>query len=126
MSEDDILETQTYFFEYVIRNYLIPGQVESWVAVVDMAHNGLFSLISTMKRSFSFLSETYRERMFVCYVIRIPNSISILWNIFKNFLEEETMRKINLFEDQTLDPLLEECSKSQLEVKYGGSCPNIQ
>jgi hypothetical protein len=51
-----------------------------------------------MKKSFTFLSDTYRSRMFVCYVVRIPTSISFIWAIVKKFLEEETVRKINFFD----------------------------
>lgn len=78
-----------------------------------------------MKKSFSFLSDTYRSRMFVCYVVRIPASISFLWGIVKKFLEEETVRKINFFDEQTIEPLLEYCNPSQLERKFGGTLPNI-
>jgi|JI6StandDraft_1071083.scaffolds.fasta_scaffold270999_1 hypothetical protein len=105
MTEDEILETQTYFFEYVLRNMLIPGQVENWVVILDAAQVGLFSLVGSMKKSFTFLSDTYRSRMFVCYVVRIPSSISFLWGIVKRFLEEETVRKINFFDESVVEPL---------------------
>ena len=86
MKEDEIIETQTFFFEYVLKNLLIPGQVENWNVIVDAAHTGLFSLVGSMKKSFTFLSDTYRSRMFVCYVTRVPTSVSILWGIVKRFL----------------------------------------
>lgn len=35
LSEEDLLSTQIYFFEYIMRNCLIPGQVENWVAIID-------------------------------------------------------------------------------------------
>jgi hypothetical protein len=40
-----------------------------------------------MKKSFTFLSDTYRSRMFVCYVVRIPTSLSFLWGVVKKFLD---------------------------------------
>ena len=98
MDEDDLLATQTYFFQYVLNNLLIPGQVENWIVIIDAAHTGLLSLVGSMKKSFTFLSETYRSRMFVCYVARVPTSISFLWGIVKKFLQEETVRKINFFD----------------------------
>jgi hypothetical protein len=125
MTEDELIETQTYFFEYVIKNYLIPGQVENWIAIVDVAQTGLISLISSMKRSFTFLSDTYRMRMLVCYVVRIPTSISLIWTLVKQFLDEDTVRKINFFDDQTVEPLLEYCNPSQLERKFGGALEDI-
>jgi hypothetical protein len=97
-----------------MKNFMIPGQVENWVAIIDAAHTGVLSLVSTMKRSFSFLSDTFRSRMFVCYVVRIPTTLSWVWGIVKNFLEEETVKKINFFDDQTIEPLLEFCHPSQI------------
>lgn len=109
----------------MIRQLLIPGQVENWVVIIDVAETGVFSLVSSMKRAFSFLSETFRSRMFACYVVRIPSSISFVWSIVKKFLEEETVRKINFFDEQTIEPLLEYCAPEQLERKFGGTLPDI-
>lgn len=108
-----------------MKNFLIPGQVENWISVIDAASIGVFSLVSSMKKSFSFLSDTYRSRMFVCYVVRIPTSVSFIWGIVKRFIEEETVKKINFFDDQTIEPLLEFCNPSQLEKKFGGTLENI-
>ena len=66
---------------------LIPGQVENWIVIIDAASTGVFSLVGTMKKSFTFLSDTYRSRMFVCYVCRVPSSISFLWGIVKKFID---------------------------------------
>ena len=56
MTDDEIIECQTYFLEYVIRNILIPGQVENWVTLIDSSYVSLFSLVGSMKKSFTFLS----------------------------------------------------------------------
>ena len=93
-----------------MRNCLIPGQIENWVAIIDGGFHGLFSLASTMKKSFNFLSSTFRSRMFVCYVVRCPPSLSFLWGIIKKFLEEETIKKINFFDEPKIDPLFEFCN----------------
>ena len=108
-----------------MRNFLIPGQVENWVAIIDVAEIGLFSLINAMKKSFTFLADTYRSRMCVCYVVRIPASISFIWAVVKRFLDDDTVIKINFFDDQKVEPLLEYCNPSQLERKFGGTLENI-
>ena len=56
LSEEECLETQTYFFEYVMRHCFIPGQVESWVALIDSNFQSFFSLVGAVKSSFIFLS----------------------------------------------------------------------
>lgn len=97
-SDEELLETQTYFLEYVIRHYFIPGQVENWVAIVDSGYQGLFKMVDSMKKAFSFLTDTYRSRLFAAYNVRITTSISIIWGIVKRFLPQDTIEKINLFD----------------------------
>ena len=64
--------------------------------------------------------------MFVCYVTRIPTSISFVWGIVKNFLDESTVKKINFIDEQVIEPLMEFCNPEQMEVKYGGTLPDIR
>ena len=71
-----------------MRNLLIPGQVENWVAIIDVGFNGMFSLMGSIKDSIVFLSNTYRSRMFVAYMARCPTSMYFLWGIAKKFMEE--------------------------------------
>lgn len=95
MSEEECMETQTYFFEWVMRHCFIPGQVESWVALIDSAYQGFFSLVSSLQSSFQFLSRTYRMRLYTCFNVRINWPIRLVWNIVQKFLDEETVNKIN-------------------------------
>lgn len=102
---------------------MLPGQVETWVAIIDVGYQNLTSLVGPMKASFAFLANTFRNRMRIAYVVRIPGALSFLWMIIKNFLHEDTAKKINFLDDQAVAPLLEFTNPSQLEVKYGGTQP---
>ena len=42
-STEDLLDTITYFFMYLIDNLLIEGQIETWVSIIDVNMLGLFS-----------------------------------------------------------------------------------
>lgn len=77
-----------------------------------------------MKRMMSFLSSTFRSRLFTLYVVNTPRSIFIPWNFIKPLLEEQTLKKINFFKTQVPDQLLTIASKEQVEVKYGGIYPD--
>ena len=91
-----------------------------------MGYKSLLSLVSPLKASFGFLMNTFRCRMRYCYVVRPPSSISFLWGIAKGFLHEDTAKKINILDTATIDQMLEYTNPSQLEVKFGGSRPNIE
>lgn len=100
LTSEDLLEAQKYFFEMVLQNFLLPGQVETWVAIIDVGYRNLASLIGPMKDSIGFLSNTFRNRMSICYVVRIPMSLSFIWRIIKNFLHEDTEKKINFLDER--------------------------
>ena len=52
--------------------------------------------------------------MNICYVVRIPTSLSFLWTIIKRVLHEDTLKKINFLDKQEVTPLLEYANPSQL------------
>jgi len=97
-TDEEIVDSRTYFLEYVIKHYFIPGQVENWIALVDSGFQGLFKMVDSMNKAFSFLADTYRSRLFAAYNVRITTSISIIWGIVRRFLQQDTIDKINLFD----------------------------
>lgn len=88
--------------------------METWVAIIDVGFHNLTSLIGPMKSSFGFLANTFRNRMRIAYVVRIPGMLSFLWSIIKNFLHEDTAKKINFLDTQAVTPLLAYTNPSQL------------
>lgn len=113
------------FFQKVLEDLLLPGQVETWVAVVDIGFQNLMSMVGPLKTSFGFLSNTFRCRMRYCYVVRPSGPVSFLWGITKKFLHEDTVKKINFVDNERIEELLKFTNASQLEMKFGGSQPNM-
>lgn len=97
ITEEECLLVQTYFFEYVMRHCFIPGQVESWVAIIDTNHQSMSDLLGAVKAAFAFLSDTYRMRLYQCYSCRITLTIRMIWAVVQKFLDPETVNKIQLF-----------------------------
>jgi hypothetical protein len=79
-----------------------------------------------MKKLMGFLSNTYRSRMFRMYCLNCPSSIFVPWKIAKGFLEEVTVRKINIIKASTTPTMFEHINKAQIEKKYGGSARNME
>lgn len=88
-----------------MRELLVPGQVENWVCLIDSGYQGLMSLVGALKKSFQFLAQTYRSRLFACYNVRVPTSVWMIWSVCKKFLQPDTIEKINLFDGNLADPL---------------------
>ncbi|EGR29370.1 hypothetical protein IMG5_156970 [Ichthyophthirius multifiliis] len=96
-----LLHSITYFFEYILKYIMLPGQIENWVVLLDLNSIGISSLpISALKTIIRYLSINYRSRMFATYVINTPSSIFIPWNIIKGFLDENIIKKIKIFKRQ--------------------------
>jgi hypothetical protein len=43
LQSEELMDTISYFFMYIINNVLIEGQVETWISIVDVNMLGLFS-----------------------------------------------------------------------------------
>ncbi|KAL4493052.1 hypothetical protein ABPG72_003137 [Tetrahymena utriculariae] len=121
-----ILDSMTYFFEFIINNMMLPGQIENWVVILDLGNIGLSSLpISGLKQIMGYLSSNYRSRMFATYVVNTPSSIFIPYKIIKGFLEEATIKKISFYSNGNPKPLFTHCHKSQIESTYNGDSKAI-
>jgi hypothetical protein len=72
-----------------------------------------------------YLSNNYRSRMYRCYVVRCPKTITFSWAVIKGFLEEVTVRKISFYSTQVPEPLFTHCNRSQVEQQYGGLQNNL-
>jgi hypothetical protein len=77
---------------------------------------GLTSLpLGSLKEIMGYLSSNYRSRLFTMYIINSPRSIFMPWTIAKGFLEENTVKKIQIIKDANLAPLFTHTNKSQVE-----------
>ncbi|KAL4441557.1 hypothetical protein ABPG74_021489 [Tetrahymena malaccensis] len=122
-----ILDSMTYFFEFILSNMMLPGQIENWVVILDLGNIGLSSLpINGLKQIMGYLSSNYRSRMFATYVVNTPSSIFIPYKIIKGFLEEATIKKISFYSNGNPKPLFGHCHKSQIESTYNGDSNPIK
>jgi hypothetical protein len=99
------LDTLGYFFQYVIDNCLIEGQVENWVTIIDLGMNffykinrnaSVFSLGGTLVDTITFLSANFRARVHHSYLINAPSSVKWVWGMVKGALTEDQLRKLTL------------------------------
>ena len=63
-------------------------------------------MIGPMKKSISFLQSTYRQRMYVAYIVRPSGTCSFLWSIAEKFLHVDTKKKVVFVKNDSIDELL--------------------
>lgn len=90
------LETLGYFFQFIIENCLIEGQVENWVSIIDLGNASVFSLGGPLVDTITFLSNTFRARVHHSYLVNAPSSIKFVWGMVKGAMNEDQLRKLSL------------------------------
>jgi hypothetical protein len=123
---EDWLCSVVFVMEYMINNLLIPGQVENWNMITDCNGVSLLTLPKDMKNIMTVLSSNYRCRLFVNFLLGMSTVLNFVWKIVKNFLEETTVKKIRFLKKGYFDDVFEFINKDQVELKYGGTAPNLQ
>jgi hypothetical protein len=70
----------------------------------------------------SFTSKSYRGRLFVSYLLGTPFMIRTVWNgIASNFVSENTLKKLKMTGDMTINEMWTHMDKQMIETKYGGT-----
>ncbi|OMJ72001.1 hypothetical protein SteCoe_29678 [Stentor coeruleus] len=115
-----------FLLEFAIQKLLLPGQIENWIVITDLNNKGLSDLpISSLKNIIKVLQDNFRCRMIVNYIVNAPSSLYFFWSIIKKFIEEHTIKKIRILKESTPVEISSHFAKTQVEIKYGGSSPNL-
>ena len=114
-----------FFFDWVIRNMMVPGHIENWLLIFDFNGIGITQLPVNQIKSFSLaLNRNFRGRMFRNIIVNVPYVIMGAWTIIKGWSDQFVQQKMVL----TYDPK-EELSKyanpEDLEQQYGGVKENM-
>ena len=121
IKENDLKEVLGYFFQFMIENCLIEGQVETWISIIDLNNESIFSLGGALMNIISFLSSIFKARVCHTYLLRCPSSMKMLWSMIKKVLNEDQIRKLTFTDKNYLKPeYFERINRKQVERKYGG------
>jgi hypothetical protein len=95
-------EAAGYFFQYIVEQAMVEGQVETWITIVDLGKLGMFSMGSTVIDTITFLSSHFRCRLHHSFLVNCPSSIRFLFGMAKKAMSEDQISKITLSEDAEL------------------------
>jgi len=105
---------------------LIEGQVENYVMVMNLSQADMGQKDMIMK-IVSFTSKSYRGRLFVSYLLGTPFMIRTVWNgIASNFVSENTLKKLKMTGDMTINEMWTHMDKQMIETKYGGTAVEMK
>lgn len=70
----------------------LPGQVESWVIIYDLAGMGVTEIpTGTLKSVITKLSAHYGGRLFKLWIVNAPMTITFSWKLVTPFMDKVTV-----------------------------------
>lgn len=111
----------TYFFlELILDNMMIPGKIENWVMLIDFKNFNQLNQ-NSVKKIIVEVFLHYQCRLAKAYVFNHTK----LWKNFINLLPQNTFEKFSIIDSTKSNVMLKDFAGRQLEIKYGGSSPNL-
>jgi hypothetical protein len=125
LTKEQIFQSAISINQYLIQHYFVPGKVENWVVVNDLGGVSVFKIpFSILKELGSMLEKNYRTRLFRLYLVNAPWTMKLLFDMFKSF-DKNIQKKIYVNSKNVADQIFQHAHPEQLEVKFGGTKPNI-
>ena len=91
------LKATVFVHEQIINNMFLPGQVESWNIIYDLAGMGITEIpTNTLKSMLQKMSLNYGGRLYRLWVVNAPGTIAFSWKIVSAFLDQVTVDKIKI------------------------------
>ena len=109
------IATAYFILEYVKDHFLLPGQIENWILVVDCLG---CEIKDYFKKIVGDLLTHYPCRLAKAFIF---NSNRQILNLLK-ILTNNTLQKITIIENESF--LMKICNPQQVEIKFGGTAKN--
>lgn len=125
MEIEQLVAVCDFFLHYVITKGMVPGKVENWTAIFDLANVGATEMptkhIQNLVKS---MSKNYRGRLFRFFATDVNWLVRGLWKMAHRFVDEFTKQKLLIFGNDYKPKLHELVDVNSLEEKYGGNLSN--
>ncbi|KAL7065803.1 CRAL/TRIO domain-containing protein [Cryptosporidium serpentis] len=114
-----------FCLEWGLRYLMIPGKIETCLALIDVKGVSLTSFpISTLSEISSLLTNQYSFRLYKMFVLHDSVFIQAIWNIMKQFLTDLQQHKIVLCRNDIKYQLFKIIHPCQIEEYFGGTEKN--
>ncbi len=122
---EEWMRASVFICEYAANHMLIPGQIENWVMITNIRHVSAIFLPKEMKKVINIMSDNFRAKLYINYIIGMSKTLRILYSIVVRFLDEITVKKLVIINDVKDGKILQNIRKENLEKKFGGSAPDL-
>ena len=123
---EELLRLSYFVLEYVRTRLLVPGKVETWLILLDLANVSLTQMpTSALESVMSALRHHYFCNLRRVFVLNASYFVSSVWWVVQYFLEEVTRRKIVFCGRDVGRELREVIPEWTLERRFGGKVDDL-
>ena len=123
MEFEDISQSIIYLLNYIIKYIFIPGQIENWVIFVDFKGIGLTDM-GEFKKVLTVLNK-HRGRVYRNYIVNISGFLKMAVKTALKVFGSSSSKKLKILGSDELNKLQEIISPDNIQIKYGGTAPDI-
>ena len=114
-----------FYSDYIIDNFLIPGQVENFTQIFNLGKESPFYFFSLVKDAIIHLTKHYKVRNYKAYLVNPHAAIGYFWKGILPFVNEDQAKKVIFHDGMIAEKLFEVANKEQFEERFGGKRPNM-
>ena len=122
---EEILQAVYFLCQFLCNNMIIPGQFESWNMIINLKDVSVISLPEPIKKMIPALSDYFLSRLYKNFIIGLNFLTRIIFKIACNFLDEITIKKINILDKKNDPKLFQTIRRDNIEQMFGGTAPNL-
>lgn len=125
------LETWTkaasFFIEFLLNKYLVPGKVENWNIIVDCKDLSAKAIPWDLKTVFSGIKGVYRCRLYKLYLLNLSSIFLFAWKMAKALIGPTVEAKATMInaDNGEYNDLFKTINRNQVEKKFGGFAPTL-
>jgi len=127
LSYEELIGFSDYFNSYVVANAMVPGHVEQYVLIFDLADLSLFEIpIGDIGNFAKHGTINYKQRNGMSIYVNMHWVIHLAITILKSVLDEGQLLCNQFFTDDYQSFLDEMIGLEHVQEKYGGKLPNLE
>ena len=115
-----------FLSSYIINNYMIPGQVETWNIIINLENTSLFSMPNDILQIIKTMKENFKGRVSSIFVFKLTFTLNLI-KAFIFSLYPSAEKKVIVIDDSNyIEKLYTKINPQQLEKRFYGMRDNIQ
>ena len=123
-----VVAATTYFLDHVVNKAMIPGKIESWVAIFDLTNVGTTQISNkNIQQVVKVMQRNYPGRLYKFFGIEVSMVFRAMWGLAHKFVDDFTKLKMSIHGDGSdyAPEMLKLIAPENLQKKYGGTAENV-